>query len=157
VDSRVVLDTVGAEKLLGKGDMLYMASDSSKLSRLQGCFVSDDELARMVHFWREKAITDLREVPHEPPWKSLGDVKENGDEALIAQAVEIAREYDRTSISFLQRKLGIGYPRAARLMDQLEERGIVGPEEGGGKPRAVLIHDGDVKDFETEEAPKKKK
>jgi S-DNA-T family DNA segregation ATPase FtsK/SpoIIIE len=157
VDSRVVLDTVGAEKLLGKGDMLYMASDSSKLSRLQGCFVSDDELARMVHFWREKAITDLREIATEPPWKSLGAVKENGDEALIAQAVEIAREFDRTSISFLQRKLGIGYPRAARLMDQLEERGIVGPEEGGGKPRAVLIHDGDVKDFETEEAPKKKK
>ncbi|MBI5648888.1 MAG: DNA translocase FtsK 4TM domain-containing protein [Chloroflexi bacterium] len=157
VDSRVVLDAVGAEKLLGKGDMLYMASDSSKLSRLQGCFVSDDELARMVHFWREKAITDLREIALEPPWKSLGAVKENGDEALIAQAVEIAREFDRTSISFLQRKLGIGYPRAARLMDQLEERGIVGPEEGGGKPRAVLIHDGDVKNFETEETPKKKK
>jgi DNA segregation ATPase FtsK/SpoIIIE, S-DNA-T family len=157
VDSRVVLDTTGAEKLLGKGDMLYMASDSSKLSRLQGCFVSDDEIARLVHFWREKAITDLQDVVIEAPWKAMSDVKEGGDEALIEQALEIARQYDRTSISFLQRKLGIGYPRAARLMDQLEERGIVGPDEGGGKPRAVLIHEGEAKDFEAEETPKKKK
>jgi len=157
VDSRVVLDTTGAEKLLGKGDMLYMASDSSKLSRLQGCFVSDDEIARLVHFWREKAITELRDVVQDAPWKALGDGKEGGDEALIEQAIAIAQEYDRTSISFLQRKLGIGYPRAARLMDQLEERGIVGPDEGGGKPRAVLIHEDETKDFEAEELPKPKK
>ena len=157
VDSRVVLDTTGAEKLLGKGDMLYMASDSSKLSRLQGCFVSDDEITRLVHFWREKAITDLRDVPQDAPWKAMGDVKEGGDEALIEQAIEIAQQFDRTSISFLQRKLGIGYPRAARLMDQLEERGIVGPDEGGGKPRAVLIHESEVKEFEAEELPNKKK
>ncbi|MBI5301855.1 MAG: DNA translocase FtsK 4TM domain-containing protein [Chloroflexi bacterium] len=157
VDSRVVLDTTGAEKLLGKGDMLYMASDSSKLSRLQGCFVSDDEIARVVHFWREKAITDMRDVPQDAPWKAMGDGKDGGDEALIEQAIDIAQQFDRTSISFLQRKLGIGYPRAARLMDQLEDRGIVGPDEGGGKPRAVLIHDGDIKEFEAEEPPKKKK
>lgn len=159
VDSRVVLDTTGAEKLLGKGDMLYMSSDSSKLSRLQGCFVSDDELARLVHFWREKAITDLRDIALEPPWKEMGNGKEGSDDALIEQAIEIARQFDRTSISFLQRKLGIGYPRAARLMDQLEERGVVGPDEGGGKPRAVLIQDVDAKNFEIEieEPPTKKK
>jgi S-DNA-T family DNA segregation ATPase FtsK/SpoIIIE len=140
VDSRVVLDTLGAEKLLGRGDMLYMASDSSKLVRLQGCFVSDDEIARLVNFWRERAITDLLEIPRQAPWKDFGgDTSEGGDDELIERAIALVRQSDRTSISFLQRKLGIGYPRAARLMDQLEERGIVGPDEGGGKPRAVLV------------------
>jgi DNA segregation ATPase FtsK/SpoIIIE, S-DNA-T family len=157
VDSRVVLDTPGAEKLLGRGDMLYMASDSSKLVRLQGCFVSDDELARLVNFWREKAITDMRDVAQEPPWKAMGgNGKEDGDEALVQQATELVRQFDRTSISFLQRKLGIGYPRAARLMDQLEERGIVGADEGGGKSRPVLVTDEDVKNFAAEETPKRK-
>lgn len=138
VDSRVVLDTPGAEKLLGKGDMLYMANDSSKLFRLQGCFVSDDELSRLVHFWRDKAITDMREVSAEPPWKDIGNGKESGDDALIEEAIKIAADLEHLSISFLQRKLGIGYPRAARLMDQLEERGIVSAEDDGGKGRRVL-------------------
>lgn len=140
VDSRVVLDTLGAEKLLGRGDMLYMASDSSKLVRLQGCFVSDDEIARLVNFWRERAITDLLDIPRQAPWKDFGgDTSEGSDDELIERAIALVRQSERTSISFLQRKLGIGYPRAARLMDQLEERGIVGPDEGGGKSRAVLI------------------
>ncbi len=157
IDSRVVLDTPGAEKLLGKGDMLYMASDSSKLSRMQGCFVSDDELSRLVHFWREKAITDLRDIAQEPPWKNVSDAKEGSDDDLVEKATELVQQFDRTSISFLQRKLGIGYPRAARLMDQLEERGIVGPDEGGGKSRAVTVHSGEIKYFGTEETPKRKK
>lgn len=139
VDSRVVLDTLGAEKLLGRGDMLYMASDSSKLVRLQGCFVSDDEIARLVNFWRERAITDVLDIPRQAPWKDFGgDTSEGSDDELIERAIALVRQSERTSISFLQRKLGIGYPRAARLMDQLEERGIVGPDEGGGKSRAVL-------------------
>jgi S-DNA-T family DNA segregation ATPase FtsK/SpoIIIE len=150
VDSRVVLDTPGAEKLLGKGDMLYMANDSSKLFRLQGCFVSDDELSRLVHFWREKAITDMREVAEVPPWKDLGNGKESGDDALIEEAIQIAAELDHLSISLLQRKLGIGYPRAARLMDQLEERGIVSHDDDGGKGRLVLKE-------EPAATPKKKK
>jgi S-DNA-T family DNA segregation ATPase FtsK/SpoIIIE len=150
VDSRVVLDTPGAEKLLGKGDMLYMANDSSKLFRLQGCFVSDDELSRLVHFWREKAITDMREVAEVPPWKDLGNSKESGDDALIEEAIQIAAELDHLSISLLQRKLGIGYPRAARLMDQLEERGIVSHDDDGGKGRLVLKE-------EPAATPKKKK
>lgn len=141
VDSRVVLDTPGAEKLLGKGDMLYMANDSSKLFRLQGCFVSDDELSRLVHFWREKAITDMREIAQEPPWKDLGDAKEGSDDALIEEAIKLASPLDHLSISLLQRKLGIGYPRAARLMDQLEERGVVSAEDEGGKGRRVLIQE----------------
>lgn len=156
VDSRVVLDTPGAEKLLGRGDMLYMASDSSKLLRLQGAFVSDDELARLVHFWREKAITDLRDVVQEAPWKGMSESSKEGDDALIEQATELVRQFDRTSISFLQRKLGIGYPRAARLMDQLEERGVVGADEGGGKSRVVLLRDSDAKQFEVEDAPKRR-
>lgn len=153
VDSRVVLDTMGAEKLLGKGDMLYMASDSSKLMRLQGCFVSDDELARLVHFWRDKAITDLRDIARDAPWKDVSNAKEGSDDDLIERAIGIVRQSDRTSISFLQRKLGIGYPRAARLMDQLEERGVVGADEGGGKSRGVLIQDKGAKHFDAADAP----
>ena len=157
VDSRVVLDTPGAEKLLGKGDMLYMSSDSSKLGRMQGCYVSDEELGRLVNFWREKAVTDMRDVPHEAPWKNVSDAKEGSDDDLINKATELVAQYDRTSISFLQRKLGIGYPRAARLMDQLEEHGVVGPDEGGGKSRPVLVHHGMVRDFEADAEPAPRK
>jgi S-DNA-T family DNA segregation ATPase FtsK/SpoIIIE len=157
VDSRVILDTSGAETLLGRGDMLYMASDSSKLMRLQGCFVSDDELARLGVFWRDKAITDMRDIAREAPWKDIGDAKEGSDEALIAQAIGMIRQYDRTSISFLQRKLGIGYPRAARLMDQLEEHGVVGADEGGGKSRVVLLQAMNAKNLDAEEVSAKLK
>jgi S-DNA-T family DNA segregation ATPase FtsK/SpoIIIE len=139
VDSRVVLDTPGAEKLLGRGDMLYMASDSSKLLRLQGCYVSDDELARLANHWRDRAITEGREIVHEPPWAGLDETaREGGGDELLARATKLVRQSETASISYLQRKLGIGYPRAARLMDQLEAAGVVGPDEGGGKPRTVL-------------------
>jgi S-DNA-T family DNA segregation ATPase FtsK/SpoIIIE len=140
VDSRVMLETMGAEKLLGKGDMLFKANDSTKAVRGQGCFVSDDELARLVHFWREKAITDMRDIAREAPWRNMGSALDGIDDDLIEQAIEIVRQSDRISISFLQRKLGIGYPRAARLMDQLEERGVVGAIEGDGMSRVVLLH-----------------
>jgi S-DNA-T family DNA segregation ATPase FtsK/SpoIIIE len=139
VDSRVVLDTPGAEKLLGRGDMLYMSSDSSKLLRLQGCYVSDDELARLANHWRDRAITEGREMVHEPPWAGQDEAApESGGDELLARATKLVRQSETASISYLQRKLGIGYPRAARLMDQLEAAGVVGPDEGGGKPRAVL-------------------
>jgi DNA segregation ATPase FtsK/SpoIIIE, S-DNA-T family len=138
VDSRVVLDMPGAEKLLGRGDMLYMASDSSKLSRLQGCFVSDDEIAKLVNFWRNAAINEEYEIPQELPWQGVSDAKEGSDEELITKATALAQQSENISISFMQRKLGIGYPRAARLMDQLVEHGVVGPDEGGGKPRPVM-------------------
>lgn len=140
VDSRVVLDTPGAEKLLGKGDMLYMAPDSAKLSRLQGCFVSDDELARLTHYWRQSQ-EDFDYTPV-APWQVRGEepaIPERDGDELIEKATDLIVKSNAASISMLQRKLGIGYPRAARLMDQLEESGIVGPDEHDGKPRAVLM------------------
>ena len=149
VDSRVVLDSPGAEKLLGRGDMLYMAPDSAKLQRMQGCFVSDEELARLVNYWRNLQA-DFEYTP-KAPWdnpkhKGIDAAEKHGD-ALTEDAIEVIRATNTASISLLQRKLGIGYPRAARLMDQLEEAGIVGPDEGNGKPRAIYL----------EEKPKKKK
>jgi S-DNA-T family DNA segregation ATPase FtsK/SpoIIIE len=137
VDSRVVLDTAGAETLLGQGDMLYMAPDSSKLVRLQGCFVSDREISRVVRFWK-------RAVPFEEeatsPWGELEPASgEEERDALLEDAIALLREQERASTSLLQRRLRIGYPRAARLMDQLEEEGIVGPPESGGRWREVLV------------------
>lgn len=149
VDSRVVLDSPGAEKLLGRGDMLYMAPDSAKLQRLQGCFVSDEELARLTAHWRalQEDFEYIPKAPWDAPKHKGGEEKEKSGDALTEDAIEVIRTTNQASISLLQRKLGIGYPRAARLMDQLEEMGVVGPDEGNGKPRAILL----------EEKPKKKK
>jgi S-DNA-T family DNA segregation ATPase FtsK/SpoIIIE len=136
VDSRVVLDTAGAEKLLGRGDMLYMASDSSKLLRMQGCFVADDEIGRIVRFWRDKIESVVSEPPPPAPWHAMPIVEEMDE--LLPQAMELARGRGSMSASFLQRRLRIGYPRAARLIDQLEAHGIVGPAVDGGRSREVL-------------------
>ena len=136
IDSRVILDSVGAESLLGSGDMLYMASDSSKLVRIQGCFVSDEEIKRVVEFWRSKAEPDwLREK--EPPWEEIMETAEKDE--LLEEAIELVKRHNRASASFLQRKLRIGYPRAARIIDQLEERGIVSPLQDDGRSREVLV------------------
>jgi S-DNA-T family DNA segregation ATPase FtsK/SpoIIIE len=135
VDSRVILDSAGAESLLGEGDMLYLASDSSKLVRIQGCFVSDGEIKRVVKFWQEKAEPDW--LQEEAPWEELMELK--AEDELLKEAIEIVKEYNRASVSFLQRKLHIGYPRAARIIDQLEERGIIGPLEDDTRSREVLI------------------
>lgn len=138
VDSRVVLDTAGAETLLGRGDMLYMAPDSSSLVRLQGCFVSDGEIARVVAFWqREVGLSAEQEVI---PWEGVeeAEAEAKGYDALFEEAKALVMRHERASASFLQRRLGIGYPRAARLIEQLEEAGIVGPMESGGRSRKVL-------------------
>lgn len=135
IDSRVILDSAGAESLLGEGDMLYMASDSSKLVRIQGCFVSDEEIKRVVQFWQERAEPGWLE--EEAPWEELMEADE--EDELLKEAIGIVKEYHRASASFLQRKLHIGYPRAARLIDQLEERGLIGPLEDAGRSRKVLI------------------
>ena len=135
VDSRVVLDTGGAEKLLGRGDMLYMASDSSKLVRLQGCFVSDRELAKLATFW--KRASRWKPAEEAPPWAGM-DTEVGETDGLLQEAIALVKRHDRASVSFLQRRLRVGYPRAARLMDQLEEMGFVGPDEGGGRSREVL-------------------
>ncbi|MFQ6058509.1 MAG: DNA translocase FtsK 4TM domain-containing protein [Anaerolineae bacterium] len=138
VDSRVVLDTGGAEKLLGRGDMLYMASDSSKLVRLQGSYVSDKELAKLVRFWKRASRWEPAEEGEAVPWEGMAAEEGEADE-LLEEAIALVQQHERASVSFLQRKLRIGYPRAARLMDQLEKRGIVGPDEGGGRSREVLV------------------
>ncbi|NLX37120.1 MAG: DNA translocase FtsK [Chloroflexi bacterium] len=153
-DSRVVLDTPGAEKLLGGGDMLFMPPDSAKLLRIQGCFVSDHEVQALVRHWVLAApqrpvwanqglalAEDDEDVKSDaPPWEgmSLHDEGQEDDDGLLAQAVAIVRDKQQASASFLQRQLRVGYPRAARLMDQLEELGVVGPVGTGGRSRAVI-------------------
>lgn len=143
VDSRVVLDTGGAEKLLGRGDMLYMASDSSKLVRLQGCFISDEELQRLVNYWRSYRVSPPpppgAALVQQPLWQDMVTKEKEaaGKDDLLDKAIEIVREHDRASITLLQRKLRIGYSRAARLIDAMEELGIIGPEEGPGRGRQV--------------------
>ncbi len=136
VDSRVILDTAGAEKLLGRGDMLYMASDSNKLVRMQGCFVSDEELERIVQFWREK-IDWIAPEPQAAPWHDL-PAEEEVDE-LLERAINLARGSSTISTSYIQRRLRIGYPRAARLIEQMEQQGIIGPAVNGGRSREVLV------------------
>ncbi|MBC8253903.1 MAG: DNA translocase FtsK [Ardenticatenia bacterium] len=133
VDSRVILDTPGAERLLGRGDCLLMLPDSPKLQRLQGCFVSDQEIHKIVTFWKE-SVGELRATVSRP-WDSI--IAEEESDPMLEAAIDIVLATGRASTTHLQRRLGIGYPRAARLMDQLEEEGIIGPAEGS-QPREVL-------------------
>jgi S-DNA-T family DNA segregation ATPase FtsK/SpoIIIE len=142
VDSRTVLDGAGAEKLLGRGDMLYMPTDAAKPKRLQGVFVSDAEIERLVAFWTQDRFRSLeREVYDHLLEEARPAVDElyGADDPLFERARELAVEHSRMSTSMLQRRLRIGYPRAARLMDMLEEKGIVGASEGGGSSREVLL------------------
>lgn len=139
IDSRVILDTPGAEKLLGRGDMLFMAPDSSKLSRIQGCFVADQEIERIVDFWKPRADTADGAMPQIAPWEGLLDQAEAGRDELLEQALALLQTKSHISTSLLQRQLRIGFPRAARLMEQLEEMGVVGTDEGGGRSREVRL------------------
>jgi DNA segregation ATPase FtsK/SpoIIIE-like protein len=144
VDSRVILDTTGAEKLLGRGDMLYMASDSSKMVRLQGCYISDAELEKLVGYWRSfPASTSLppgAALVQQPLWQEMitREKEAAAHDDLLDRAIEVVREDGRASISLLQRRLRIGYSRAARLIDTMEESGIIGPEGGAGRGRTVF-------------------
>src|SRR5262249_45478725 len=137
VDSRVILDTVGAEKLLGRGDILYLPAESSKPLRVQGNYVSDAEIEALVAFWRKQgeARYDAAEVA---AVEALGTARDDGGEGMFERAVEVAREHRRVSVSLLQRRLGIGYPRAARLMDTMAERGIVEAADDGRSWIAML-------------------
>ncbi len=137
VDSRVILDTTGAETLLGRGDMLFLNPEVGSPMRAQGVIVTDMEIERIIAHWQK-----VSEVPVDdtPPWeKLLTEPDENEDEGLIEQAISIVKQSQRASASLLQRRLRIGYPRAARLLDQLEEMGVVGPSQGGGRERDVLL------------------
>jgi len=141
VDSRTILDTAGAEKLLGRGDMLFLATDAAKPRRLQGVYVSDQEIERLVDFWTQDRF---QQVEREMYDHLLEDVKlepaepSEADDPLVEKAIALAREHRRMSTSMLQRRLRIGYPRAARVMDILEEQGIVGPSEGAGSREVRL-------------------
>ena len=136
VDSRVILDTTGAESLLGRGDMLFLNPEVGNPIRAQGVMITDMEIERLIAHWQKNAEAGNAA----PPWeKLLSEPDENEDEGLIEQAVSIVRQSQRASASLLQRRLRIGYPRAARLLDQLEEMGVVGPSQGGGKERDVLV------------------
>ena len=137
-DSRVILDAVGAEKLLGRGDMLYLPSDASKPKRLQGVFVSEEEVERIVYFWGDQKARLGPVLPREETISAtMTERAERDDDPLLRKARELAVKHNSLSTSLLQRRLGIGYPRAARLIDQLEDEGVVGPGEPG-KSRPVL-------------------
>lgn len=137
VDSRTILDMGGAEKLLGKGDMLFYPSFYSKPSRLQGAFISDEEVESVVNFLKSQNITEYDEGIIEVVQNAKEVFLDDSDE-LLPNAITLVVEEGQASISFIQRKLKVGYARAARLVDEMEERGIVGGHEGS-KPRKVLV------------------
>ena len=143
IDSRTILDMAGAEKLLGNGDMLYLAGDTAKPRRVQGAFVSDKEIKRLVKYladeYKNAEIGEMEIMPNESGNIAIfEDDSEEIDDELYEQAKEIIIQAQKASSSYLQRRLRIGYARAARLLDILEERGVVGPGEGA-KPRDVFI------------------
>jgi DNA segregation ATPase FtsK/SpoIIIE, S-DNA-T family len=148
VDSRTILDSAGAERLLGRGDMLYMPTDASKPKRVQGVFVSDQEIDRIVGFWTQERMRTGSSTPvydHllEQAHAQIEDEDEN--DPMYERAKALAQEHSRVSTSMLQRRLRIGYPRAARLMDMLEEDGIIASSGGGGS-RDVIARNEDLFD-----------
>ena len=147
IDSRTILDTTGAEKLLGKGDMLYLPVDGSMPSRLQGCFINDEEIKNLVDFWKRfdsqsynYDINIFQNIENQKEENNTYNSSNIEKDSLFNDAVAMAKSTKKLSISFLQRKLRIGYPRAARLMDELEEEGIVGPMKDSAKSRDVIIN-----------------
>ena len=143
IDSRTILDTNGAEKLLGRGDMLYSPIGSNKPIRLQGSYVSDGEVRRIVEYVKNQMIEQeydqdiVEEIEKFEVNQTSQEIDSNVD-SLLPQAIEMAIESGQASVAMYQRRLKIGYQRAARLIDQMEERGIIGKFEGT-KPRQVLI------------------
>ncbi len=147
IDSKTILDTAGAEKLLGRGDMLFSPVGSSKPKRIQGCFVSDAEVEKVVEFVKKSGSTDysddiMVEIERQAAvekHKSTGLPEDAPDaDPMLEEAIKVVVENGQASTSLLQRKLKLGYARAARIVDEMEERGVVGPYEGS-KPRKVLI------------------
>lgn len=144
VDSRVIIDMPGAEKLLGRGDMLFLPPDASKPVRIQGVFVQDGEINNLIKYLKNTGIAPqyTSEVT-EMPLGRWGGGRGGGErDELFEDAVRTVCQYDRASASLLQRRLKVGYARAARILDELEETGIVGPGEGS-KPRDVLVRNAD--------------
>lgn len=144
VDSRVILDTQGAEKLLGKGDMLFLPPDQAKPARIQGAFVTDDEIRKLVGFIKNQGVpvqyTEEVTTMTKSGNPAVPGVTGDTDD-LFAEAIKVVCQYDRASASLLQRRLSIGYARAARVIDQLESAGVIETSDGSSKPRQVLIKD----------------
>ncbi len=144
VDSRVIIDGPGADKLLGRGDMLLMTPDSSKLQRLQGCFVSDREISALVRYWKGARTAQEPLVPEavvqQRMWEEIQESEAQAaqQDEMLPKAIALVQDQQRASISMLQRRLRIGYSRAARLIDTMEEQGIIGPAPGGSSAREVL-------------------
>ncbi|MDA1272709.1 MAG: DNA translocase FtsK [Verrucomicrobia bacterium] len=142
VDSRTILDAMGADKLLGKGDMLYLPPGAAKLTRAQGALITDQEIQDIVDFISKQGKPSYEMEIHKKLSKPVSNFDENGgcdeDEDLIQQCIEIIRSEQKASVSLMQRRLRLGYTRAARIMDELENRGIVGPNKGA-EPRDILI------------------
>ena len=153
MESRIILDTMGAEKLVGKGDMLYAPIGSGKPLRVQGCFVTDGEVEAVAEYVKDHYVADYNQQVLEEIEKKAqqtgskkpasvsdpdpSDEELGGDEMLPA-AVDVILETGQASVSMLQRRLKLGYARAARIVDEMEEKGIVGPFQGS-KPRSILI------------------
>jgi S-DNA-T family DNA segregation ATPase FtsK/SpoIIIE len=165
VDSRVILDQPGAERLLGRGDMLFQAPDAPAPLRMQGAFVSEVELNRLIRYWKLASLdgeetqpsiaTEVESIPSGVPLKQVPMWTEETDsdadlDPIFAEAVQVVREMRKASISLLQRRLRIGYTRAARLVDQLEDQGIIGPAQSGSQPREVIDY-GPLSETEFEE------
>lgn len=147
VDSRVILDTNGAETLMGRGDMLFLDPETAVLKRAQAVLVDDREIENIIGYW--KTVTeDSEEGPGSSPWEDLVPTLNDDSDDLIGAAIKLVRQEGKASTSRLQRKLRIGFPRAARLMDDLEDRGIVGSAESGGREREVLPEDSPEKEDE---------
>lgn len=153
VDSRTILDSQGAEKLLGHGDMLYLAADTSKPVRLQGAFLTENEVNRVTNFIRKQDVNmesnmmlettlegqnisnNIASVPNNI---NLDEYAYSEEDEKYEEALEVIKQFKKASASLLQRRLGIGYARAAKLLDMLEEKGIIGPADGA-KPREVFL------------------
>lgn len=145
IDSRTILDHKGAETLIGYGDMLYINNGSADMIRAQGAFMSDEEIGRVVEAlkvngepqYAEEVQAEIERAGEDED--DAADGGEEGDDPMFAKAVALVKQSKKASTSFLQRKLGIGYPRASKIIDEMEERGMIGPDGGPGSPREIYM------------------
>lgn len=149
IDSKVVLNSVGAESLLGMGDMLFVPPGTSHVRRCHGCWITDDEVVKLSEHWRDQGepVYDLS-ILEDPEAEAPTIADDEELDPLFSDAVSVVIEAGQASVSFLQRKLGIGYGRSARIIDHMEARGIVGPQRGPNKPREILVDGGYGNDFD---------
>ena len=158
IESRIILDQTGAEKLIGKGDMLYAPLGEGKPQRIQGCFISNDEIERVIAFAKQNGTAEYsEEILEHIEKQAQNEGGEGGGEGggeedeLLMEAIDVVMDCGQASVSMLQRRLKLGYSRAARIVDQMEERGIVGPFEGS-KPRQILISKDDWREMKMRRA-----